>query len=382
VRRALIVHPEADVRASLDRMLRAVSPVPIVVEWSASLADGVRRARTLQPHVVLLDICGERTLALQAISEVRAPGRLVAALYNPLILRGDLQVVREFTRAGIGDYLPLPASEGDVRAALAAADLRGGEAPSEGQVIAFFSQQGGVGTTTLAANTAVLMAGSDEVNAPVVLCDAAVQFGSAAAMLGLTPLRDMSDFIDDPKGGASLSACLTEEPGSGLEVLAAPRDPLSGNRITAEDLTRVLIELRRRFAWVIVDTPPVLDLLTLSVLDSADRIFVVTEATTPTVLGTARLLRLLEGERIGRDRLRVVLNRFNAFEGNLSEQTVVDRLGREVDHVVPYDRGFVVSATRGRPYVAGRPSTGVAAALSGLGEDAAGLRHEPAEARR
>ena len=373
MRRILIVHPDADVRTALEGSVRAVGVGPFVIEWAASLADGLRRARAIKPHAVFADMTGERALVLQAISELRAPGCLIVGLYNPLVLQGDLSFVRDATRAGVGDFIPLPTSDAEVSAALGAAEQRGEQAPDEGQVISFFSQQGGVGTTTLAINIALLLAGSDEVKGDVVLCDAAVQFGSAASFLGLNPQRDLADFLRDSLGGSALAACLTDEPVSGLKVLAAPRDPVEGDRVTPEDMTRVLIELRRRFQWVVVDTPPVLDLLTLTVLDSSDKIFVVTEAVTPTILGTARLLQLLDHERLGGDRLRVVLNRFNNFEGMLSERTVTDRLERAVDHVVPYDRNFVTAATRGRPLAVGRPAAAVEAALSRLGEDAAGL---------
>ena len=373
MRRILIVHPDADVRTALEDSLRAVGSGPLIIEWAQSLADGLRRARALKPYAVFADITGDRTLVLEAVTEMRAPGRLIVGLYNPLVLQGDLAFLRDATRAGVGDFIPLPTSDAEVLAALSAFEHRDEGAPEEGQVVSFFSQQGGVGTTTLAVNTALLIAGSDHVNGSVVLCDAVMQFGGAASILGLSPQRDFADFVRDSQGSAALAASLSDEPVSGLKVLAAPRDPVEGDRITPEDVTRVLIELRRRFSWVVVDTPPVLDLLTLTVLDSSDKIFVVTEAITPTILGTARLLKLLDDERLGGERIRVILNRFNNFDGLLSERTVVDRLGREVDHVVPYDRTFVTAATRGRPVVMGRPAAPLEAALSRIGEDAVGL---------
>lgn len=381
--RILIVHPETDVRDALEAALRNVAPKPLAVEWAPSLADGLRRARAIQPHVVLLDIGGERSLVLQAAADLRAPGRLIIGLYNPLILRGDLPFVREVTRAGVGDFVPLPTSEAELAAALAAKGDRDAVAPAEGQVLAFFSQKGGVGTTTLAVNTAVLMAGAEQVQGSVVLVDAAVQFGNAASFMGLVPERTLADYARDPQGGAALAACLSVEPISGLRFLAAPQDPIDGDRITPEDLTRVLVDLRRKFDFVVVDTSTALDLLTLAVLDSADKIFIVTEAITPTTLGTARLLKVLEDARLGGERLRVVLNRFSAFEGNLSERTVTERLGRRVDHKVPYDRAFVTAASRGRPLIADRVNKpGVEAALSGLGQDAARLRRQPVEVTR
>lgn len=368
--RVLVVHSEADVRASIESGLRAAGPRPLIVESAPSMADGLRRAGAIKPNVVFLDLGAERSLVLETARELRAPGRLIVGLYNPLVMRGDLAFFRDATRAGVGDFMPLPASELELAGALMASEDREGRAPAEGRVIAFFSQQGGVGTTSLAVNTALLMAGSDQIKGKVALFDASVQFGSAVSVVGLKAQRDLADLIRDPQGVAALPACLTEEPATGLKVLAAPRDPVEGDKVTPEDITRVLIELRRRFAWVVVDTPPTLDLLTLAVLDAADKIFVVTEAVTPTVLGTSRLLRLLDDQKLGSDRVRVILNRFNSFEGNLSERTVIEQLGREVDHVVPYDRNFVTSATRGRPLLMGRPSAAVESAFSAIGQDA------------
>lgn len=382
MQRILIIHSDPDVRSSLEDAVRAASAQPVTIEWAASLADGLRRGLGLKPHAVFVELDMERSNVLRVVSELRGPGRLIVGLYNPLLLGGDLTFLRAATRAGAGDYIPIPTSHGEVAAALDGIASRREPAPKEGRLVAFYGQQGGVGATTLAVNAALLVAGSRKAGGTVVLCDAAAPFGSVAAHLGLNPPLDLSDFASDPRGAAALAACLMEEPSSGLKVLAGPRDPLAGGRIAPEDLTRVLIELRRRFDLVVVDTAPAFDLRTLTVMDAADQVFVVTEAVTPTVLGTARLLRLLEGERLTGDRLRVVLNRFNTFEGNLSERAVADLLGRPVDHVVPYDRSFVTAATRGRPVVTARHSSAVAEALARLGEDVLGSLRRLAGAAR
>jgi MinD superfamily P-loop ATPase len=70
----------------------------------------------------------------------------------------------------------------------------------------------------------------------------------------------------------------------------------------------------------------------------------------------------------------IVLNRFSGFDGNLSERLVRERLGRPVTHVVPYDRNFVVAATRGRPLVSGRLAPSLQVPLSSIADDAAGTR--------
>lgn len=375
--RILIIHPDADVRSAIEAAIRQRGGRPFVIETSPTIADGVRRAKGAQPHVVFVDVDADRDLVIQAVADMRLPGRFIVGLYNPLLLRGDWSFIRDFTRAGIGDFVQMPPSEDEVLAALSSATRAEGRAPTEGRVIAFFSQQGGVGTTTLAVHTAAMLASMVQSSSSVVLFDAVVQFGAVAQCLGVSPLRDMAAFASDSAGGSALAACLTDEPVYGLNLLASPRDPLAGARIGPDDITRVLIELRRRFAWVIVDTPPVLDLLSMAVLDSADRTMVVTEAVTPTLLNTASLLRLLEQEGLSGDRLSVVLNRFSSFEGNLSERTVRERLGRPADHIVPYDRSFVVSANRGRPLIGQRMAPALQVALSSIAEDLIGRQARP-----
>ena len=82
------------------------------------------------------------------------------------------------------------------------------------------------------------------------------------------------------------------------------------------------------------------------------------------------------------ERVRVVLNRYATFEGNLSEGLVAQRLGRPVDRVVPYDRAVVVGANRGVPLVLAQRRGAFSDALGELtGELVAGTRTVAASAR-
>ena len=367
VARALIVHPVEAMRRAVAHALRQVAGAPITVHEAGSLTEGLRAARWYDPSYVLLDLSEERSLALEVAQEVRRADRLVIGLYNPLLLRDhEDDFFRAAARAGVGDFVPLPAAEAERAAALAGP--RPDAAAAGGRTIAFFGHKGGVGTTTLAVNTALLLAGSGEAG-EVALCDADLQFGDAAALLGLAPDRDLADMARDLDHLGALSAYLSRDPATGLRVLARPRDLVDAERVTPEELARLVIHLQRRFDTVVVDTPPVLDLMTLAVLDLAEKVILVTEAVTPTVLGTARLLRLLEEQGFAAERLRVVVNRHAAFEGNLPPGTVAEQLGRPVDYVIAYDRAFVTAATRGAPPILGRRKSDFPDVVGRLADD-------------
>ena len=378
----LVAHPEAEVRQTLVGTLRAALPlVSLHVAETGSAAHALQTAAWLDPRVVLLDLSSDRRLALDVARSLRKPGRLLLGLFNPMLAsdRGA-ELFRTGARAGISDFVPLPASEAELVGALSALDAGADDLRRSGRVVSFVAAQGGAGATTLAVASGLVLAGSKAAG-EIALCDASLQFGNAAAHLGLAPDRDLLDLLRDLDSAASLSPYLHHQPETGLRLLAAPRDPVEAERISPEDLSRALVALRARFDMLLVDLPAAVDQRTLAAFDLSDRIYVVTEAVTPAVASTVRMLGLLDQLGLA-ERVRVVLNRYATFEGNLSEGLVAQRLGRPVDRVVPYDRAVVVGANRGVPLVLAQRRGAFSDALGELtGELVAGTRTVAASAR-
>ncbi len=375
VLRILIAHADAATRASIDQALRRTALGPVAIYEAPSLLDGLRNVSRIDPHVVLVDLSEDRDLALELAREARRPGRLIVGLYSPLAVQereGDL--FRRAARAGFGDFVPLPAAEDELAAALRAAQIGHGPAASpdgeraEGRVVAFVGHKGGVGTSTLAVNTALALAASGRVASGVALCDAALQFGSVAALIGLVPEVDLADLVRDLDEPEALMSYLTFEGKTRLAVLAGPRDPRAAERISPEDLGRVLIALRRRFGLVVVDTPSPLDLLSLAVLDLAETIVLVTEALAPTVVASAIWLDLLAEQGFADDRLRVVLNRHSSAPGTLSERTVAEHLGRSIDLIVPEHEAVRPAGATGSPMFLAQAKTAFSQAVGRLAE--------------
>jgi pilus assembly protein CpaE len=366
----LVVHGETETRRTLIDTLRTALPgTSLHAAEAATATQGLQAASWLEPRVVLLDLTAERKLALDVARNLRRPDRLILGLYNPMLAadRGA-ELFRTGARAGVSDFVALPASAAELASALAALEPRGAERGREGRVVAFVAAQGGAGSTTLAVNSALVLAGSRAAGG-VVLADASLQFGNAAAYLGLAPDRDLVDLLRDLDAATTLTPYLLHHAETGLHLLASPRDAADAEAIAPEDLSRALVALRRRFETLVVDLPAAIDLRTLAALDLADRIYVVTEAVAPTVSSTQRLLGLVDELGLG-ERVRIVVNRYSSFEGNLSEGILGQRLGRPVDRIVPYDRAVVVAANRGAPLVLAQRKGAFAEAIGELAGDA------------
>jgi pilus assembly protein CpaE len=101
---------------------------------------------------------------------------------------------------------------------------------------------------------------------------------------------------------------------------------------------------------VIVDTFPVFDRIVMALLDLADRAYLTFENVVPTLLGAVKFIELLNSLSYAAERQRIVLNRYTTSSGNPSRRDVAERLGRSVDHVVPFDRRIVAAANSGKPF--------------------------------
>ena len=130
------------------------------------------------------------------------------------------------------------------------------------RALAFTSAQSGEGKTTTLVNTAVTLARGGKNR--VVVVDADLRRPGVARMMGLNARDGLCDVV---AGRVALGNCLWRFGNDELFVLPAGQVPddicntLYDNRIIS-----VLQDLKQRFDFVLVDTPPVLPLADVAVL--------------------------------------------------------------------------------------------------------------------
>ncbi|GAC1413999.1 MAG: response regulator [Actinomycetota bacterium] len=238
--------------------------------------------------------------------------------------------------------------------------------PSEGStVVTVFSAKGGVGKSFVAANLAVLMA---QKHARVALVDLDLQFGDQAIMLQLFPARTLADVAGslDRLDVESVGAYLTLHR-SGVSLLAAPLEPGLAETIQPATTQRILPLLRQVFQCVVVDTPALFTEHVLSALDDSDEIVFVTSLDVPSIKNTKLALQTLDMLGVGRERIRLLLNRADAQVG-LRVQEVERMLGMRVDTQIASSREVPLSINQGSPLAFAEPRSPVTASLRALAD--------------
>jgi pilus assembly protein CpaE len=276
--------------------------------------------------------------------------------------------VRRIFEAGADDILGLPTDSEDVAFALQKAMARkAGAGVATGTALApmivVLGPKGGTGKTITSANLAVSLANSGH---KVTVVDLDLQFGDVGLALGLKPDKTIYDLV---KAGGALDSdkieayLVTHE--SGARVLMAPTRPDHAGIIRTEFLRDVYANLRASNDFVIVDTPPGFTPEVIASIDSSSGVVLVGMLDTLSLKNTKLGLDTLDLMGYPSDRIRLVLNRADSRVG-ITQEDVVQVIGRTPDVMVPSDREIPRSVNEGMPIVAAKSHSNAAKAFNRL----------------
>jgi pilus assembly protein CpaE len=354
----LVLADQPQLRSELTIAFQALGelvPRHRFVEDRSQLFEAVRMRN---PELVLVEF-GEHPREMISLARelsTSSPPVPIAAIFRPNGFGDDVSesnVIIDAMRAGVRDFLRRPISTNELRRLveqLAAPGRQNPElqSPANGCVVAFISNKGGVGKSTLAVNTAVWLARKRA--GRVLLVDASLQMGVAAALLDLTPTATLTDLARERERlDVTMIRQLASPHRSGLHLLAAPGDAVEAMEVDDLLMTRLLSLARQAYDFILVDTFPMFDRVVMATLDLSDRAYIVVENVLPTLLGAAKLLGVLDKIGFPVERQSLVVNRAQRVAGTLSLGDIASRLNRPIDHVLAYDKRVLAAANTGEP---------------------------------
>ena len=342
---------------TLDRVQGIIRELQLEDELNLepTLDAALRRIREGgTPRVLILDL-SDSTAPIAELSAARSVGGADLKILA-LGTVNDVGLFRDLLAAGASDYLVKPVSRESLAIGL---EKRGGSATGGpgaglGQVIAFVGSRGGVGTTTAAVACAWLL--SDKIKQNTVLVDLDLHFGTVALNLDSDPGSGLCEALEQPSRIDALFVDrATVKASDTLRILAAEAAVAETLMIDAGAIDVLLYELRRKFAWIVVDLPRWVTPTQRVVLGAASRVVIVCERSLAGLRDTIRLQTLMR-EHAPQTQVLLVESGASGERATVGKSEFEKAVGKSLDATLSHDAKSAGAATNaGQPLPVAAP---------------------------
>jgi pilus assembly protein CpaE len=299
-------------------------------------------------NLVLLDAISDRDQALQLLEELGRMGPTVRVI--ALLGTNDPDFILRCLRAGAADFLIQPFTADQLEAAFG--KLARVQPASDGagqdlaKIIAVMPAKGACGATTVASNLAFQWKRVS--GKKILLVDLDPLTGNLSFLL---KVKSTYSFLDTLQRANELDGDLWStmvQQVNGVDVLLAPELMLA-NIQELRDPSPILEYARHAYDVVILDTSGVYGEWNLNVARLANELLLVTTNELPALQAAQRALSYLDTNRIGRWKIRLIVNRYLRDVG-LSREVIGTALHTEVFDTLSSDyEGVQKSLMDGKP---------------------------------
>lgn len=241
------------------------------------------------------------------------------------------------------------------------------------QILTVYSPRGGVGCSTIAINLAVAL--QERLEVRVLLMEGKMAFGHLGLMLNSRLQNTIADLI--PHAGA-LDEGLVEEVvvqhASGIHLLLSSPDINVAQGIRASELYSVVQALSRVFEIIVIDAGSHLDENTVTLMDVADRVLLITTPDLAALHDTSRFIQLSHSLGFPPNKVFTVLNRAG-ISGGIKVREIENALHQSLfARISEGDAKVIRSLNRGVPLLYGSTRSPVSKDIRALAAQLVSLR--------
>lgn len=247
----------------------------------------------------------------------------------------DIDLYRQLIGMGLSDYLATPV---DVGRLMDSIETIFGDADNvpKGRVIAFMGARGGVGSSTLAANTAHAL--GQIYGEKVVVLDLDLPFGTAGLTFNLRPTQGIEDaFAQSSRLDEVMMERYLTDCGDHLSVVSVQNRLNGGAQIQVETFEVLLGLIAKMSAFVVLDIPHVWASWVDQVLMFADDMVLVAYPDLANLRDAKNILDAVKSKREADASARLVLNRVGVSKrSELSTGDFAARLNMSRTATIPF----------------------------------------------
>lgn len=342
-----------------DETTQQLVPILAEREWESNVVKtgGIESAiRTLatigSPQFLLVDLSNsiDPEEDINALAEVCEPGTMVITIGK----LNDVSFYRNMVASGVQDYLVKPVSTEQLREAILTAELtlrapvetpETLEEANKEKVISFIGVRGGVGASTLASNTAWILA--NERKEKTALVDLDMYFGTGALTFDLEPGRGLVDALENPSrvDGLFIERATIKE-SENLSILGSEA-PLNDPSYTdPAALNHLLIEMKNNFKNVVLDLPRSIVADYPMLISETDEVILVSDLSLSATRDVVRFIAFCKSVA-PQAKVRILVNKSNG--PNMVEVNKKDfeaTIEQPIDWEIPNDSKLMIQVAK------------------------------------
>jgi len=260
-------------------------------------------------------------------------------------------------RAGATEYIIRPVSNSDLTRALQKLGrlwlVKPGQEEEAGRIFTVFSPKGGAGVTTFAINMATDI--HEATGKPTVVVDLDLNAGDVTTFLNMKPSYTISDVTANiSRLDKSFLQGVIAKHESGISVLADPQRVEEGVSISGAEIKKVLSLLKSMFKYIIIDAETISD-RTTTAIEMSDMVLLVFVMSLPSIRNMQRYLRYFDKIGFGRDRVKLIANRY-LKKSDITVEDTEKTLNYPIFWTIPNDYETTMSClNKGVPINFGAP---------------------------
>ncbi len=322
-------------------------------------------------HLIFLDVVTDPEQSLQLLGEMARMGPSIQVV--ALLTGNDPDAMLRCLRGGAADFLIQPFTgeqfEG-VLAKIARTQQSEGGGKEPAKIMVVMPAKGACGATTIACNLAFQWKRHGAKR--VLLADLDPLTGTMSFLL---KIKSIYSFVDALSHAHELDHDLWKSMVThvhGIDVMLAPELLVEGAN-ELRDPSPILDYARHNYDVVVIDAAGVYGEWNLNQARMANELLLVTTNELPALQAAQRALSYLDANRIGRWKIRLIVNRYLRDVG-LSREVIATALHTEVYDIFPSDYDAVQkSLMEGKP---APPSTIFGKSIMQLADKLSGGRGE------
>jgi pilus assembly protein CpaE len=307
-----------------------------------SVTDEGRGGSSATPDLVVVDGRDNLRSAISEVERARAASAPSTSIFL-LARESNSELILQSMRAGANEFLIWPLTDEALDEAVERASSRrgGGGASTLASIVTFIGAKGGVGTTTLAVNCAVELAGKKK---QTLVMDMKQGLGDVSLFLGVRSRFSLVDALDaEGRLDREYLNGLVAKHVSGVELLPGSDQferPGSNDGPTIEHILRLI---SARYEYAVVDAGAQITGCGLAAMYMSELICVVINPDVPSIRNGQRIIERISEMGSCGERVRVLLNRAAApYPIPLTQ--IQEALGQKVHLTFPPDYRTVATA--------------------------------------